>query len=307
MKVKFWGVRGSYPVPGPTTNRYGGNTPCVQVCPDSGKTIILDAGTGIRPLGRSLNGDAAGDVHLLIGHTHWDHIQGLPFFTPLYTEGNRITIYARQRDVHLRTLFTSQTKDPYFPVNLADVSADVDYRELMEGTAFNIDDVTVRCARLNHPYIALGYRLEADGHSVVYISDTAPFDSVLLGYEFIASTPDLNNRPTGSDAAALEAMRQGVVDLCQDADLVIYDTMFQMNEYLACPHWGHSAPEHAVEIAEEANVRCLALFHHAPQRTDDQQDEVVRIVQEQTKIKVIGAAEGQAVSFDGDAVEVVSE
>ena len=276
MRIRFWGVRGSFPVPGPTTNRYGGNTPCVQVCPNDGTILIIDAGTGIRKLGQELMagpcGQGQGTVHLLISHTHWDHIQGIPFFAPLYVKGNRINIYARQRDVHLRTVFASQNEDPYFPVGLDEVAAEVSYTALVEGQVFTAGGAQVRCARLNHPFIAIGYRVDADGGSLAYVSDTAPFDRILFGHEFMATRPDLDAPPPAGDAEKLHAMRQDVVELCRDADLVIFDTMFRMPEYLARPHWGHSSPEHALELAAEAGARSLALFHHAPDRDDDEVD-----------------------------------
>lgn len=296
MRVKFWGVRGSYPAPGLKTNRYGGNTCCVQVCPQDGTTLILDAGTGIRRLSKDLGqsnfGQGKGICNLLISHTHWDHIQGLPFFAPLYVKGNEIVIYARQREVNLRTIFCSQTQEPYFPVSLDDVAANVSYRELVEGSQFEVGCAKVSCARLNHPYISIGYRIEDESGSLAYISDTAPFDHIVLGYDYIASRPDLEKSPKPSDNAILEAMRLGVLDLCRNADLVIYDTMFEMDEYLAYPHWGHSSPSYAVEIAQEAGAACLALFHHHPLRTDDQIDEILKTTQNNANISVIAATEG---------------
>src|SRR6478672_8782964 len=139
MKVRFWGVRGSFPVPGADTNRYGGNTSCVEVRPDGGPPIIIDAGTGLRKLGREMMagdfGKGEGVAHVLVSHTHWDHIQGLPFFAPIYQKGNRFHVYARHRDdTHLRAVFASQSDTPYFPVPFDQVQADVSFRELVEGT-----------------------------------------------------------------------------------------------------------------------------------------------------------------------------
>jgi phosphoribosyl 1,2-cyclic phosphodiesterase len=258
--------------------------------------MILDAGTGIRRLGKELmsgpSGKGEGDVHLLISHTHWDHIQGIPFFAPLYVRGNRINIYARQRDVHLKTIFSSQTEDPYFPVSLEEVAAEVTYNALMEGEEFRIGDARVRCARLNHPFIAIGYRIEDDQGALAYVSDTAPFDRIVFEHEFIAGRPDISVPPPEPDAAKLRHMRQAVVDLCRGCDLVIYDTMFRMEEYLARPHWGHSCPEQAVEIVEDAAAGALMLFHHAPSRSDDQVDEDLQRVAACTSIPVMAAAEG---------------
>ncbi|MCC6748094.1 MAG: MBL fold metallo-hydrolase [Deltaproteobacteria bacterium] len=308
MQVKFWGVRGSYPVPGPNTNRYGGNTSCVQVDPGDGNVFVFDAGTGIRKLGQELVaglfGRGEGRCHVLISHTHWDHIQGLPFFAPLYVAGNRVSLYARQRDVHLETLFKSQTQDPYFSVSMEDVAAAVEYRELLEGASFEVGVSRVRCARLNHPYIAIGYRIDAEGSSVAYVSDTAPFDRIVLGFEFISARPDLEAGPSASDAVQLAEMRDGVIDLCRGADLVVYDTMFEMEEYQACAHWGHSAPEHAVALCQAAGAKCLALFHHHPDRHDDAQDDILERVRRSTSLPVIAAAEGLVVELGAGRMEV---
>jgi phosphoribosyl 1,2-cyclic phosphodiesterase len=309
MRVRFWGVRGSYPVPGPSTNRYGGNTSCVQVVPQNGSLLIIDAGTGIRRLGKELMtgafGKGQGTCHLLISHTHWDHIQGLPFFAPLYVSGNQINIYARQREVHLKTIFCSQTEDPYFPVSLEEVAAQVTYTDLADGARFASGGVQVRCARLNHPFIAIGYRIDADGSSVAYVADTAPFSDVLLEHEYIAARPDLSTPPQQSDAAKLAVMRTDLVDLCRDCDMVIYDTMFRMQEYLARPHWGHSSPEHALEICREAGARCLTLFHHAPERADADVDQDLESTRRLAgDLKVLAAAEGMEVKLGKRRLEV---
>jgi phosphoribosyl 1,2-cyclic phosphodiesterase len=299
MRIRFWGVRGSFPVPGPQTNRYGGNTSCVEVRPRSGQHIIIDAGTGIRRLGKEMMqtacGDGKGTVHLLISHTHWDHIQGLPFFAPLYAHGNKMFVYARQRDdTHLRAVFASQTEDPYFPVPFNAVQADVAFRELVEGARFDIGDVAVRCTRLNHPWIAMAYRLESDGSSVVYATDTAPFSDVLLENEFIKTPPQVGGGIKPEDATKLRAMREGLVSLCRGTDLLIYDTQFTPEEYKVRPHWGHSTPGDAIEIALAAGAKKVALFHHAPERSDEQQDEILKEAQDSVigrGLEVIAARE----------------
>jgi phosphoribosyl 1,2-cyclic phosphodiesterase len=299
MRIRFWGVRGSFPVPGPHTNRYGGNTSCVEVRPRGGQNIIIDAGTGIRRLGKEMMSSAFGDgrgmAHLLISHTHWDHIQGLPFFAPLYQSGNKLYVYARQRDdTHLRAVFASQTEDPYFPVPFNAAKADIAFRELVEGARFQIGHVRVSCTRLNHPWIAMAYRLDCDGASVVYATDTAPFTDVLLENEFIRTPPRIGQPPSAEHAAKLRAMRDDLVELCRGADLVIYDTQFTLEEYRSRPHWGHSTPADAIDIALAAGAKTLALFHYSPDRTDDQQDVIVAQVREQvrgTDLEIVAAKE----------------
>jgi phosphoribosyl 1,2-cyclic phosphodiesterase len=305
MKVRFWGVRGSIPVPGPRTNRYGGNTACVEVRPRGARPIVIDAGTGIRRLGQELMkgrcGAGCGSVDLLISHTHWDHIQGLPFFSPLYKAGNVLHIYARQRDdTHLRAVFASQTEGLYFPVPLDALKARVEFHELVEGQAFSIGQARIRCTRLNHPWIAMAYRIDADGGAVVYASDTAPFSDVLLEHEFIAKPPVVGAPLDQAAAAKLAAMRRGLIDLCRGADFLVYDTQFTPEEYLSRPHWGHSTPDDALAIAREAGVATLCLYHHAPGRSDDQQDEILARCRRQAEgsgLEVVAAREGMEVSL----------
>jgi phosphoribosyl 1,2-cyclic phosphodiesterase len=271
----------------------------VEVVTDSGTRIVIDAGTGIRRLGKEL---AAPDqppgpreTHILVSHTHWDHIQGLPFFTPLYRAGQRLLVYARERNGgHLRSVLSSQTDAPYFPVPFNRVQAEVVFRELPEGARFEIQDARIESTRLNHPYVATAYAIAADGARVAYVSDTAPFVDILFGEEFVPRPPQAD-LPLAS-REALRAMRSAVVGLCEGADLVIYDTMFTPEDYRAMPHFGHSRPSDAIEISREAGARALALYHHAPERSDDEIDRMLAQARQGapagSRLQVIAAYEG---------------
>ncbi len=301
MKVRFWGVRGSIPVPGRATNRYGGNTSCVEIRPHGDAPIIIDAGTGIRRLGKSLMeesfGDGRGHATILISHTHWDHVQGLPFFSPLYRAGNQIEIFARRRDTHLAAVFSQQHGAPYFPVPLSAMQATMSFHALTEGAQFELGRARVTSTRLNHPWTALAYRIDVDRAAIAYCSDTAPFTDLLLGREFVTDPPALDRPLPPEIAAELARMRAAVVALAAGADLLVYDTQFTLDEYRQRPHWGHSHPDDALAIARDAGVRRLCLFHHAPMRSDDANDAILARVRAQAaaagdRFEVLSAYEG---------------
>ena len=200
-------------------------------------------------------GDGRGEASILISHTHWDHVQGLPFFSPLYRAGNRIQIFARQRDTHLEAVFSQQHGAPYFPVPLSAMQAEMSFHALVEGASFELGRARITSTRLNHPWTAMAYRIDVDRAAVVYCSDTAPFTDLLLGREFMVDPPALD-RPLPPDVATeLARMRAAVVALAAGADLLIYDTQFTRDEYRLRPHWGHSHPDDALAIARDAGVQ----------------------------------------------------
>ncbi len=289
-------------MPGPETNRYGGNTSCVQVLPDSGDILIVDAGTGIRKLGQELVAGPCRNgctIHLLISHTHWDHVQGLPFFAPLHQSGTTIKIYSRRHgDVHLKSVFEKTAEAPYFPIPFSEFRASVEFVELPADSSFQVGHMQIRTAPLNHPFEAMACRVEADGQTVVYASDTAPFDRILLGREFVPEAPapgTLSDR----ERERLAELRQGLVDLCRGVDLLIYDTHFTEDEYQARPHWGHSTPSQAMSVALAAGAGRLCLFHHAPEHGDVEMDRIVEQAQEMAagRIELCAAREGMVIDL----------
>lgn len=273
MKVKFWGVRGSIPVPGPETARIGGNTPCVEVQTADREVFILDAGTGIRPLGLDLMNRSNERLIavLLFSHTHWDHIQGLPFFVPARVKHNRLVIMGERRvGKQLRQVLAGQMSDPYLPFTLDDLHADLWIKEVQDGEQFVVGDLTqVLPKHVPHPGGAFGYRISCQGGVVVYASDV--------------------NHP-------LDGLDPGVIELARDADLLIHDSQFSPQEKQEHADWGHSSWVEAVEVAQQAGVRRLALFHHAPEHSDDELAEVERQAQELFPDAFL-AQEGMEITF----------
>ncbi len=289
MLVRFWGTRGSIAKPGPSTVRYGGNTSCVELRSSSGTLVVLDCGTGAHGLGQALVTSGASPLngHILIGHTHWDHIQGFPFFAPLFIRGNEWHIYGpRGVGSSLRESLSGQMQSSYFPITLKDLGATLHYHDLVEGT-LEILDIHVTTQYLHHPALTLGYRLEADGVTVVYSTDHEPH-----------STP----RAAGS-GAPLAGQDVRHARFLSDADLVIHDAQYTAAEFSAKRGWGHSTAEYAVETAVSARVRRLALFHHDPTRNDEAVDRIVAGARDLVArlggdIEVFAAAEGQVLELN---------
>jgi len=295
MDITFWGVRGSYPVPGAATVKYGGQTSCVEVRASSGASLIVDAGTGIRGLGQRLARAARGqpqEHHILLSHVHWDHIQGLPFFEPAYIPGTRISVYASLVAAdELKPVIGGITRAEFFPMPLESVPAHFEFHEVEPGAAFCIGEFEVMPIALNHPFGAVGYRIIADRTSIAYVSDTAPFDLVLHKRHFLSGLEPL----TDEDRAALDKLRADLVAALHGVDTVVYDTHFLPHEYEKFPHYGHSTPDHGLDICKASGVRSLVLYHHAPGHDDDTMDELARRYHEagvQTGVEVVTAREG---------------
>ena len=256
--LRFWGTRGSIATPGPKTLRYGGNTSCVEMRHNN-RIYMLDCGTGAREMGISLQrefGDIPLEIDLFVSHTHWDHIQGFPFFLPAYQCGNRIRIHSlRGADKSLEKVFTGQMDGSYFPVELGDLKSSLEFHEL-EGP-LEMGDMKVTHFGLNHPGLAAGFRFDAAGKSLVYLTDHEP-------YCRLAGENDLNKR-----------LDREVNEFVSGADVYIREAQYTEEEYLRKKGWGHSTWKDAVDSAHAAGAKRLCIYHHDPMHDDIALDSIL--------------------------------
>jgi len=281
VTVKFWGVRGTLPKTGKGALKYGGNTSCVTLEFPNQQLFIFDGGSGIKELGNRLVADKKKRINakLFISHPHWDHINAIPFFAPLYMQGNEFEILgAKQGDITMRELISAQMDGVYFPITLTEFSARTYFRNLEEGT-HEISGIEVKAKLLAHPGRALGYRVNYNGRSICYVTDQELY---LDDSEFF----DQHYEKT-------------IVEFIKDADVLITDTTYTDEEYKTKVNWGHSCISKVCEIADRGNVKNLYLFHHDPDQDDDAIDEKFNMATR--KLKELGSSVTCIAPKEGDS------
>jgi|SRR5665213_1632081 len=267
MLLKFWGVRGSVPTPSSQNMGYGGNTSCLELRLPGGEVLVIDGGTGVRSLGVKLAQEAMGkpfDLHLFLTHFHWDHIQGLPFFLPLYAAENTVTFYSMKKPEETREILEGQMNSPYFPVDFRFLPAKRNFVEVV-GKTFTFGQTEVTSMPLNHPQGCHGYIFKHNGRKLVFASDLEHGDP---------------------------AFDQILLDAAQDADVLIFDAQFTPEEYPRHRGWGHSTWQHATQVARQTGAKTLILFHHDPSHTDEMMDKILLKAREEFPQTFL-AAEGK--------------
>jgi phosphoribosyl 1,2-cyclic phosphodiesterase len=289
LTVTFWGVRGSIPVPGPDTMKYGGNTACLDLRSDAGDWIVFDAGTGLRVLGESLDLSKNYAVNLCISHPHWDHINGFPFFPVIYIPGNTVNIYGPGTfEKSLEEIIRGQMQYSYFPVRTDELRASINFYEI-KNNQFTVGNFKVYTHLLNHPVTCYGYKVVYQDKVFVYLGDNEPYYNVYK-----------DNDPEVIQFA--KQMNEQLVEFVKGADVLVSDAQYIPAEYPKKTGWGHSTTHHVINLALKAKVKTLFLFHHEPLRKDKELDAIVthyrNVLQKKgLSLELFAAAERQSYTF----------
>ncbi len=269
VRFKFWGVRGSIATPGPTTVKYGGNTTCIEIRTDNNDLIILDAGTGIHMLGQALLKQLPISAHIFITHTHWDHIQGLPFFSPIFIPGNHLNIYGGLDPVTnegIERALSVQLQYSYFPIREAELNADIKYNTIKPGEVSAVGHAKITPTLLNHPVLNFGYRIDCDGQSIFFTGDYEPSFNI---YE-----PD--DSEYEEYQSFIDEQQKQIILAMKNVDVLIIDSSYTTEEYSAKKGWRHGTYDAAINLAKAANVKKLYFTHHEPTRTDEQLEQIYK-------------------------------
>jgi len=290
MYLKFWGTRGSIPVPGKETTKYGGNTSCIEIRTDN-LLLIIDAGSGIRELGNALLKEFKRESitgHIFLSHTHWDHIQGLPFFIPAYIPNNKFTLYGpHETELGMENVIKRQMERDFFPVPFSEMKSSINFIELEK--SLMVGEAEIEHYVVNHPGVTYAYRITLNGKVIVYTADNEPrFKKVVNNDEVIDILTEIDD---------------GLVEFARDADVVIGDSQYTPEEYKnSRAGWGHSSYLDTINLAIKGNAKQLVLFHHDPTHPDDFVDKIIssaRNILEERKSNIIceGAREGMVIEF----------
>lgn len=262
MKIRFWGVRGSIPSPGPNTVKYGGNTTCIEIRTDDNELIILDAGTGIFALSQALLKELPVAANVFVTHTHWDHIQGLPFFIPIFIPGNTLRLHGAFDPVSgrgIEQIMEVQLQYSYFPVREAEMKAKIEYETLMPGQSVQIGSATITPTLLNHPVINFGYRVDCNGKSVFFTGDHEPHYNIYApgdeGYE--------------EYRMLIEDKEKSIIEAMRGVDVLIADSSYTTGEYPSKKGWGHGTFDSTIAMAKKAGAKIVYCTHHEPTRSDE--------------------------------------
>lgn len=295
MKVKFWGVRGSIPSPGPGTVRYGGNTTCIEVRTDNNELIILDGGTGIFPLAQTLLKELPVTANIFNTHSHWDHIHGLPFFIPIFIPGNRIKLHGSFDPVSgegPERIMAIQMQYSYFPVREAEMKSRIDYVTVMPNEPVEVGATTITPVLLNHPVVNLGYRIDCNGKSIFFTGDHEPHTNIY----------DPGDDGYAEYQSLIEQQYQSIVKSVTGVDILIADSAYTREEYPAKKGWGHGTFDTSMELAKATGAKILYCTHHEPTRSDDALEKVfaealARHPCEKEKLDIRLAREGEEITL----------
>ena len=293
MKIRFWGVRGSIPSPGPKTVRYGGNTTCIEIRSDAGELIIIDAGTGIAALAQTLLDQMPLTANIFISHTHWDHIHGLPFFLPFFIPGNKVKLHGAYDIITgqgIQQVMEVQMQYSYFPIREAELRAGIEYRTLEIGESVTIGDATVKSTLLNHPVTDFGYRIECNGKSMFFTGDHEPWYNIY----------DEDDEGSKEFQSMIDDKQKVMDDFVRGVDVLIVDCSYTAAEYPAKKGWGHGTFAGAIALARRTGVKQLVCTHHEPTRSDDELERVFAEALEQNP----GPAGGPEIVLSYEGLEI---